>query len=167
MSIIIVIIHIFVSLGLIMVVLLQSGKGADMGLAFGGGASQTLFGATGALTFLHKATTVMAVVFMLTTFSLAYMWGHRTGDSLMKDIKPTQSAQTPSEDAPSQEDQAESKTEEENANMVVTDNKVMNTEHSETVQTNSNIPVVEVPNTPDNNTNNEPVNAVEETPIKE
>ena len=71
MSILVIIIHVIVSIALIMIVLLQTGKGADMGAAFGGGSSQTLFGSTGASTFLSKATTVAAIVFMLTSLSLA------------------------------------------------------------------------------------------------
>jgi len=67
-----------------MIVLLQTGKGADMGAAFGGGASQTLFGTTGASTFLSKATTVAAVVFMLTSLVLAYMSSHRSAESIMR-----------------------------------------------------------------------------------
>jgi preprotein translocase subunit SecG len=73
MSAIIVIIHVIVCLALIMIVLLQTGKGADMGASFGGGGSQTLFGSSGASTFLSKATTVAAVVFMLTCFTLAWL----------------------------------------------------------------------------------------------
>jgi preprotein translocase subunit SecG len=69
----IVVIHIAVCIALILIVLLQTGKGADMGAAFGGGASQTLFGTTGASTFLGKATTAAAVVFMLTSLTLAYI----------------------------------------------------------------------------------------------
>ncbi|MFZ7126956.1 MAG: preprotein translocase subunit SecG [Desulfobacterales bacterium] len=84
MSALIVIVHIVVCVALIMIVLLQTGKGADMGAAFGGGSSQTLFGSTGATTFLGKATTVAAVVFMLTSLSLAYMYGHRTSGSIME-----------------------------------------------------------------------------------
>jgi preprotein translocase subunit SecG len=87
MSVIITIIHIFVAFALIMIVLLQTGKGADMGLAFGGGSSQTLFGTTGASTFLSKATTVIAIVFMLTTFSLTIMWGKRNDASIMSDYQ--------------------------------------------------------------------------------
>ena len=88
MPTILIIIHVFVCIALIMIVLFQSGKGADMGAAFGGGSSQTLFGSTGASTFLGKATTVAAVVFMLTSLSLAYMSSHRTGrESIMKDGK--------------------------------------------------------------------------------
>jgi len=86
MSVIVTIIHIFVAIALIMIVLLQTGKGADMGLAFGGGSSQTLFGTTGASTFLSKSTTVIAIVFMLTTFSLTIMWG-RNESSIMSDYE--------------------------------------------------------------------------------
>ncbi len=85
MSILLVIIHIIVCLALIMIVLLQTGKGADMGAAFGGGSSQTLFGSTGASTFLSKATTVAAVVFMLTALALAYLSTHKTESSIMMD----------------------------------------------------------------------------------
>jgi preprotein translocase subunit SecG len=68
-----------------MIVLLQTGKGADMGAAFGGGSSQTLFGSTGASTFLSKATTVAAIVFMITSLLLAYMAGNKTGKSIVMD----------------------------------------------------------------------------------
>jgi preprotein translocase subunit SecG len=88
MPTILIVIHVFVCIALIMIVLFQSGKGADMGAAFGGGASNTLFGSTGASTFLGKATTVAAVIFMLTSLSLAYMSSHRTGKvSIMQDVK--------------------------------------------------------------------------------
>jgi preprotein translocase subunit SecG len=80
MSIILIIIHILVCIALIMIVLLQTGKGADMGAAFGGGSSQTLFGSTGASTFLSKATTAAAIIFMLTSLTLAYFSSHRFGD---------------------------------------------------------------------------------------
>ena len=84
MSLVLIVIHIVVSVALIMIVLLQTGKGADMGAAFGGGGSQTLFGSTGASTFLSKATTVAAIVFMLTSLSLAYLASHKTSDSIME-----------------------------------------------------------------------------------
>ena len=87
MSIILIILHVFVCIALIMIVLLQTGKGADMGAAFGGGASQTLFGSTGASTFLSKATTIVAVVFMLTSLLLAYLSSQRTGSSIMLNKK--------------------------------------------------------------------------------
>jgi preprotein translocase subunit SecG len=85
MTLFLIIMHVIVCIAMIMIVLLQTGKGADMGAAFGGGASQTLFGSTGASTFLGKLTTVAAVVFMLTSLSLAYISGQRTGDSIMVD----------------------------------------------------------------------------------
>ena len=89
MSILLIIIHIIVCIALIMIVLLQTGKGADMGAAFGGGSSQTLFGSTGASTFLSKATTAAAVIFMLTSLVLAYMSGHRPGEqSVVTDTPP-------------------------------------------------------------------------------
>ncbi|MBW2120647.1 MAG: preprotein translocase subunit SecG [Deltaproteobacteria bacterium] len=65
------IVHIIVCLALILIILLQSGKGAEMGAAFGG-SSQTLFGSPGAAGFLTKITTVAAVVFMLTSLLLAF-----------------------------------------------------------------------------------------------
>jgi preprotein translocase subunit SecG len=64
------IIHIIVSVFLITIVLLQGGKGAELGAAFGG-SSQTLFGSRGAATFLSKMTTIAAIVFMITSLSLA------------------------------------------------------------------------------------------------
>ena len=85
MTIFLVIIHVLVSIALILIVLLQTGKGADMGAAFGMGSSQTLFGSSGAGGFLSKATTVAAVIFMLTSLTLAYMSGTRAGKSVMTD----------------------------------------------------------------------------------
>ena len=83
-STILIIVHVIVCIALIMIVLLQTGKGADMGAAFGGGGSQTLFGSTGASTFLSKATTGAAIIFMLTSLALAYLSSHRTADSIIK-----------------------------------------------------------------------------------
>ena len=87
MSALLITLHIIVCIALIMIVLLQTGKGADMGAAFGGGGSQTLFGSTGASTFLSTATTWAAVIFMLTCLTLAYVSSHRTGSSIMKDAE--------------------------------------------------------------------------------
>lgn len=85
MSIFLLLIHVIVSIALIMIVLLQTGKGADMGAAFGGGSNQTLFGNTGASTFLSKATTAVAIVFMLTSLGLAYIASHRSVSSVVLD----------------------------------------------------------------------------------
>jgi preprotein translocase subunit SecG len=68
--------HIFVSFFLIIVVLLQSGKAADLAGAFGGMGSQTAFGPRGAATVLSKATTTAAVLFMLTSITLGIRQGH-------------------------------------------------------------------------------------------
>ena len=88
MTILLIIMHVIVCIALIMIVLLQTGKGADMGAAFGGGASQTLFGSTGSSTFLGKMTTVAAVVFMITSLGLAYLSSHGVKNSIMTDKKP-------------------------------------------------------------------------------
>jgi len=75
--------HIFVSISLITIVLLQAGKGADLGATFGTGSSQSLFGAGGSSTFLGKMTASAAIIFMLTSLSLAYLSGRSGGSSVM------------------------------------------------------------------------------------
>ncbi len=75
--------HIFVSISLITIVLLQAGKGADLGATFGTGSSQSLFGAGGGSTFLGKMTATAAVIFMLTSLSLAYLSGKSGSSSVM------------------------------------------------------------------------------------
>jgi preprotein translocase subunit SecG len=77
------IIHILVALLLIGLVLLQDGKGGGVGGSFGGGSSQTLFGATGAANFLVKATRVLAVVFMLSCIALAVLMSRGTTRSVV------------------------------------------------------------------------------------
>ena len=85
MTPIITILHILVSFALILIVLLQTGKGSDMGAAFGG-SSQTLFGSSGPITFLNKITTIAAVVFMITSLTLAYFATSINSPSIMKDL---------------------------------------------------------------------------------
>jgi len=85
------VIHISVCLFLVGIVLLQHGKGAAMGATFGG-SSQTMFGTEGPLPLLNKVTTAAAVIFMVTSISLAYLSAHRSTSSLMSDVevpKPT------------------------------------------------------------------------------
>tara|TARA_B100000809_G_scaffold230607_1_gene245167 strand:- start:128 stop:529 length:402 start_codon:yes stop_codon:yes gene_type:complete len=72
----ILVLHFMVCLVLITVVLLQRGKGADLGAALGGGGANTVFGSRGAGNFLTKLTTGSAIVFMLTSLSLAYFGSH-------------------------------------------------------------------------------------------
>jgi len=67
------VLHVMVCLVLVVVVLLQHGKGADIGAVFGGGASSTVFGSRGAGNFLTKLTTASALIFMVTSMSLAYL----------------------------------------------------------------------------------------------
>lgn len=65
------ILHVFLCLFLILVVLLQTGRGSDIGAVFGGGASQALFGGAGPGTFLGKLTAVVAAIFMITSLAMA------------------------------------------------------------------------------------------------
>ncbi len=95
MSIMVVLFHLMACIALIAIVLLQTGKGAEMGAAFGG-ASQTLFGGTGGSSFMSKLTTGAAIVFMITSLLLSYMYrpGFRGGRSVMTDI-PIEQPQAP------------------------------------------------------------------------
>ena len=65
------VIHVLAAVGLVALVLLQQGKGADIGAAFGSGASQTLFGARGSANFLTRATALLATAFFVTSLTLA------------------------------------------------------------------------------------------------
>jgi len=73
----ILVVHVLAALGVIGLVLLQHGKGADMGAAFGSGASGSLFGSTGSANFLSRTTAVLAAVFFMTSLGLAYIATHR------------------------------------------------------------------------------------------
>ncbi|MGC9323550.1 MAG: preprotein translocase subunit SecG [Desulfomonilia bacterium] len=77
-------IHIVVSVCLIVAVLLQSGKGADIGAVFGGAGSQALFGSAGPADFLNKATRVLVIVFMLTSLTLGYFAFEKPSQSVMQ-----------------------------------------------------------------------------------
>lgn len=83
MDTVLLILHILVCLALVGIVLIQGGKGAEIGATFGSGASQTLFGASGSQTFLGKLTTGAAIIFMLTSLALAVFWGRPGGSSIM------------------------------------------------------------------------------------
>ena len=76
MTAVLVVLHVIISIFLILVVLVQQGKGADLAGAFGGGGSQTAFGARGATTLLHKLTTAFSVLFVITSLTLAVMQAH-------------------------------------------------------------------------------------------
>lgn len=94
MSSFMIIIHIIVAVALVLIVLLQTGKGADMGAAFGGGSSQTMFGASGASTFMSRLTTIAAIIFMLTSLGLAYLSSHRGTKSVMSEMPAPMTQQT-------------------------------------------------------------------------
>lgn len=79
--------HIFVSIAMIGIVLLQSGKGAEMGASFGAGGSQTVFGASGGNTFMNKLTTGAAIIFMLTSLTLAHLSSSGSSSSIMSGKK--------------------------------------------------------------------------------
>ena len=85
----ILVVDVIVALCIIGLVLLQHGKGADVGAAFGSGASGSLFGASGSANFLSRTTAALAVVFFLTTFVLAYLVTHkpRVGGGVMDTVK--------------------------------------------------------------------------------
>ncbi len=67
------VIHLLVAVGVVALVLIQQGKGADAGAAFGGGASSTVFGSQGSASFLTRATGILATIFFITSLSLAYL----------------------------------------------------------------------------------------------
>lgn len=88
MQILVVIVHVIVCIALILIVLLQRGKGADMGAAFGG-SSQTVFGSAGATSFLSKITIAAATIFIITSLFLAFLFGKGTSSSIMEGVKTT------------------------------------------------------------------------------
>jgi preprotein translocase subunit SecG len=97
METLLLVVHVIAALGIIGLVLLQHGKGADMGAAFGGGASGSVFGATGSANFLSRATAILATVFFLTSMGLTWYYAHK-GTS--KGVMGTQPASTTPATAP-------------------------------------------------------------------
>jgi len=99
--------YVIVAVILIAVVLLQTGKGADLAGAFGGGGSQTAFGARGTATFLSKMTTFSAILFMVLALTLSIIYNRQRGGSLMGDVPvqpaTTAPATTPAQSPPAQQ----------------------------------------------------------------
>jgi preprotein translocase subunit SecG len=87
MIITVTILHVIVSVGLILVVLLQTGKGAEIGAVFGG-SSSTIFGSSGAGNFLTRLTTGMAIVFMITSLALGYFAGRKPSATIFDSRTP-------------------------------------------------------------------------------
>ena len=92
------IVHIIVCIFLVSIVLLQHGKGADIGATFGG-CGQSLFGTEGPVPMLNKITTAAAVIFMVTSISLAYISAHRTTSSVMGGYSAPAPIEQPAESA--------------------------------------------------------------------
>jgi preprotein translocase subunit SecG len=112
----ILVVDVIVAACIIGLVLLQHGKGADVGAAFGSGASGSLFGASGSANFLSRTTAILAAVFFLTTFVLAYLVTHkpRAGGGVMDTVKeqpklPDAPAPAPAPDAAKAQDAEKSK----------------------------------------------------------
>jgi preprotein translocase subunit SecG len=104
MQTLIVIVHVMAALGVVGLVLLQQGKGADAGAAFGSGASATVFGARGSGSFLTRSTAILATVFFLTSLSLAYFSGRSASPASVTEIIAPAQVPAPAADAPAAQD---------------------------------------------------------------
>ena len=103
METLVLVLHVLAALAIIGLVLLQHGKGADMGAAFGGGASGSLFGSTGSANFLSRTTALLATVFFVTSLALTWFSAHRTEAKGVMGTQPASQAPAtaPSTTAPS------------------------------------------------------------------
>ncbi|RME85007.1 MAG: preprotein translocase subunit SecG [Zetaproteobacteria bacterium] len=88
MTIFLTVLHVLIAVLIVVLVLLQRGVGAEAGVSFGGGSSQTIFGARGATPFLAKLTWGLVAAFMLTSFSLAF-FAHKEAGSVAERVAPT------------------------------------------------------------------------------
>jgi preprotein translocase subunit SecG len=106
---VVIVLHVLVALAIIGLVLLQHGKGADMGSGFGGGASSSLFGATGSANFLSRATAVLATLFFLTSLALAYLATNKpkTGGGVLDAVKSQPAIEKAAEKSPVEKPAAE------------------------------------------------------------
>lgn len=97
---ILMVVQVLLAIGVIALVLLQHGKGADAGAAFGSGASSTVFGSRGSANFLSRGTAVLATLFFINSLTLAYMAGDRpmptsVVDSVTESVAPAASGEAP------------------------------------------------------------------------
>lgn len=103
-ELLIIIVHVILAVLVIGLVMIQQGKGADMGASFGGGGAQTVFGASGSGNFITKTTSIMVAFFFVTSFSLAVIARERADSSVGNSVPVVQSEQT--QDIPELEDDA-------------------------------------------------------------
>jgi preprotein translocase subunit SecG len=95
-----IVVHVIACFAIIGMVLLQAGKGADIGSAFGGAGTQAVFGSMGTPTILGKITTVIAIIFVITSFSLALLGGERSGSVVREPARAPSAPETPAPVAP-------------------------------------------------------------------
>ncbi len=100
METLVLVLHVLSALSIIGLVLLQHGKGADMGAAFGGGASGSLFGATGSANFLSRTTAILAAVFFITSLGLTWFSAHKTDSKGVMATQPAAPATAPASSLP-------------------------------------------------------------------
>ena len=93
-------IHVIASIFMVLVILLQTGKGTDMGTAFGGSSSQSVFGGSGGVDFFTKLTTVVAVIFMATSIILTYMNAQKVNKSVFDSFIPKTKTEQPVDKKP-------------------------------------------------------------------
>ena len=103
----VVVVHVIIAVALVGLVLIQQGKGADAGAAFGGGASQTVFGSQGSGSFLTRFTTILAIVFFVTSFSLAVFAKQRAEVAGEAGIPVVQESSAPAPAEPAAADNAD------------------------------------------------------------
>ncbi|MGB5707469.1 MAG: preprotein translocase subunit SecG [Arenicellales bacterium] len=103
------VVHLVVAVAIVTLVLLQQGKGADAGAAFGGGSSQSLFGAVGASNFLSRTTSILVALFFSTSLSLAYLYSKQKAPesviegSVMQQVEQGTQSETTESDVPQTE----------------------------------------------------------------
>jgi preprotein translocase subunit SecG len=101
METLVLVIHVIAALAIVGLVLLQHGKGADVGAAFGSGSAGSVFGASGSANFLSRATAVAAVVFFLTSMGLTYFSGTRSEHKGLMATPPVTDEKSPQVPVPS------------------------------------------------------------------
>ncbi len=97
MQTLVLVIHVIAALGVVGLVLLQHGKGADAGAAFGSGASGSVFGAAGSANFLSRATAILALIFFLTSLGLTYFSARKSDQTGVMKSRPAQEKPAPAD----------------------------------------------------------------------